>query len=462
MIPPGGITPAPAPAAMAPLDQLFRRGQFGIKLGLDNIRALCAALGDPERACPVLHVGGTNGKGSVAVMVATALDAAGHRTARFTSPHLVSLEERFVVGGSPAARAALEAALSRVLSAEAAALGRGALVGPATFFELTTAAAFDLFRSAGSDVAVLEVGMGGRFDATNVVSPAAAAITSIDLEHTRHLGHTIEAIAFEKAGIIKPGAPVVVGERRPEAVAVFERVAAERGARLVRALEDTAWSARIVDGETDLALRTPHHDYGVVRLALRGLHQARNAVVAVRLLEEASSAGIAVDPRAITRGLTEAVWPARLEVRRAGTAAVLLDAAHNPAGARSLADYLGAVQPAGLPLLLGLMRDKDAATIVNTLAPVVTRFVFTTPTNPRAWRAADLLAIARERRLSTRIEAVEDPPQALRAMCADHERFVVAGSIYLLGELIPLIDSLGSEERTHTGRTRAVDGSGSA
>jgi dihydrofolate synthase / folylpolyglutamate synthase len=439
-----GVAPAPQSRAGGALDQLFRRGEFGMKLGLDNIRALSAALGEPERACPVLHVGGTNGKGSVAAMAATALDAAGHRAARYTSPHLVGIEERFVVGGAPVTRPALEAALARVLSAEAGALGRGAMAGPATFFELATAAAFDLFRSAAADVAVLEVGMGGRFDATNVVSPIAVAITSIDLDHTSYLGHTIEAIAFEKAGIMKPGVPAVIGERRSDAVAVFERIAAERGARLVRALDDSAWSARLVDGLTELTLRTPHHDYGVLRLALRGLHQARNAVVAVRLLEEAHEAGLPVDPEAIARGLREAVWPARLDVRRAGASEVLLDAAHNPAGARSLADYLRTVHPDGTPLLIGLMRDKDAGSILDALAPVVSRFVFTTPTAPRALAADDLLAVARERAVSVPLEAVAIPAQALEGMRARHERFAIAGSIYLIGELLPRLDALGA------------------
>jgi dihydrofolate synthase / folylpolyglutamate synthase len=443
MIDARGAAPAHGgPGDATPLDQLFRRGQFGMKLGLENIRALSAALDEPERACPVLHVGGTNGKGSVAAMAAAALGAAGLRAGRYTSPHLVDIEERFVISGAKVTRAALDAALARVLAAEAAALGRGAMAAPATFFELATAAAFELFRSAGAEVAVLEVGMGGRFDATNVVSPLAVAITSIDLEHTSFLGHTIEAIAFEKAGIIKPGAPTIIGERRPDAVAVFRRVTAERGARLVHALDDTTWSARLVEGRTELTLQTPHHDYGVVRLALRGLHQARNAVVTVRLLEEAHAAGLPIDARAIARGLETAAWPARLDARRAGSSEVLIDAAHNPAGAQCLADYLAAAHPEGTPLLLGLMRDKDVAGILDALAPVVSHVVFTTPSGPRGRPAEDLLAFARERGWSGPLEAIDAPAEALDAMRARHGRFALSGSIFLIGELLPRIEAL--------------------
>ncbi|MGH9347178.1 MAG: bifunctional folylpolyglutamate synthase/dihydrofolate synthase, partial [Vicinamibacterales bacterium] len=206
------------------LDRLFALETFGIKLGLANIAALCEALGHPERAFSSLHVAGTNGKGSVTAMAHAALCAAGVRAARYTSPHLVDLNERFVIGSQPVSDGDLQSAAAHVLERADALRAAGALTAPPTFFEATTAIAFELFRRAGVEVAVLEVGLGGRLDATNVVTPLAAAITSVGLDHQAHLGETLAEIAREKAGIIKPGVPVVVGALPPEAWGVVREV----------------------------------------------------------------------------------------------------------------------------------------------------------------------------------------------------------------------------------------------
>ena len=193
------------------LDRLFALETFGIKLGLDNISRLCAALGHPERTFASLHVAGTNGKGSVTAMAHAALAASGLRAARYISPHLVDLTERFVIGDTPVSMDALQRTADDVLDCADDLIATGALAVHPTFFEATTAIAFELFRRAGVDVAVIEVGLGGRYDSTNVIAPVAGAITSIGFDHQQHLGDTIEAIAFEKAGIIKPGRPVVTG-----------------------------------------------------------------------------------------------------------------------------------------------------------------------------------------------------------------------------------------------------------
>ncbi len=197
------------------LDRLFALETFGIKLGLANISTLCDALGHPERAFASLHVGGTNGKGSVTAMSHAALRAAGIHAARYTSPHLVDLNERFVIGDQPVDDSELASAATDVLDTADALVAANRLPNPPTFFEATTAIAFELFRRNKVKVAVLEVGLGGRFDATNVVHPVACAITSIGLDHQQHLGDTIEQIAFEKAGIVKPGVPVVAGRLPP-------------------------------------------------------------------------------------------------------------------------------------------------------------------------------------------------------------------------------------------------------
>ncbi|HXH25005.1 MAG TPA: hypothetical protein VNI78_07130, partial [Vicinamibacterales bacterium] len=363
--PPGQAASSPPdplaqPTLMDVLDRLFALETFGIKLGLDNIQRLCDALGHPERAFRSLHVAGTNGKGSVTAMAHAALDAAGLRAARYTSPHLSRLTERFVIGAAEVAEGDLRAAAEDVLACADRLVAEGRLPFPPTFFEATTAIGFELFRRAAVDVAVIEVGLGGRFDATNVILPVATAITTIAFDHQRHLGHTLARIAFEKAGIIKPGRPVIAGPLPAEARAEIVRVAAERGAPVVHAFDGTRVETEMIDGRARLRLSTPAGEYGPLTLALRGSHQVANAVIAVRLLEAAAAEGVSITRQAIERGLEAVEWPARLELLALGGGRrVLLDAAHNDEGARALADYLRRWHPDRPPLVIGIMRDKD-------------------------------------------------------------------------------------------------------
>jgi len=432
---------------MTPLERLYARGQFAMKLGLDNTRALLEALDDPHRPYKVVHVAGTNGKGSVAAMVASALSSAGLITGLYTSPHLTHIEERIAIDGEPITPHALRMILEYVFLEEEKAVAAGRMAGPATFFELVTASAFVAFATAKLDVAVVEVGMGGRFDATNLVEPAVTAITSIALDHTAYLGDTIEAIAGEKAGIMKAGVPCVVGETAAEAVRVFERQAADTGARLHLALEECRWEAAIVDGATMLTLATPSHDYGTLRLGLNGRHQARNAVVAVRVLEEATAAGLEVPAPAIVAGLADASWPARLEVLPlADGREVVLDAAHNPAGAVTLAEWLAETGRREVTFVLGLMRDKDAAAVVDALAGLARRIVCTTADPARGLDASALAAIVRERAPQVGTAAIAAPQAALAEALEGHGAVCVAGSIYLAGALRPALLALAGAE----------------
>jgi dihydrofolate synthase / folylpolyglutamate synthase len=414
-------------------DRLFALETFGIKLGLDNISLLCEALGHPERAFRSLHVAGTNGKGSVTAMTHAALRAAGIRAGRYTSPHLNDLAERFVISDRPVEPALLESTVEDVLSCADRLRAAGVLTVQPTFFEATTAAAFEVFRRTGVEIAVIEVGLGGRFDATNVISPVAGAITTIDFDHQQHLGDTLGAIAFEKAGIIKPGMTVVMGDLRPEAADVIRRCAAERGATLVEAAHDTRAEAEMIDGRAHLTLATPAMSYGPVTLGLRGEHQVGNAIVAVRLLEVAAASGIPIPRDAIEHGLAAAEWPARLELltiergRR-----VLLDAAHNPEGARALAAYLTRWHPERLPLVIGVMRDKNVAEIARTLLPVVSSVIATAAPTPRAIPALDL---ARHLHAAGAhdVRAEPDPMVAIEKAFEFADTICVAGSIFLAG-----------------------------
>ena len=238
----------PLPSSRA---SLLALEQVGIKLGLDQIRALVAQLGRPDRAFPSLIVAGTNGKGSVTAMIERGLRAAGYRTGRFTSPHLVDLEERFAVNGEPITADALDASADRILDAARH------LPAPPSFFEATTALALDVFCDVKVDVAVLEVGLGGRLDATNVVEATAAVITSVDFDHEQYLGHTLEAIAREKAGVIKPGAIVVLATNPPVVEGVVVAACEDAGASLIRARDDVTADVRMVDGRAHLTLATP-------------------------------------------------------------------------------------------------------------------------------------------------------------------------------------------------------------
>jgi dihydrofolate synthase / folylpolyglutamate synthase len=406
------MTPGPA------TDFLFSLERFGMKFGLANMAALCEALDHPERAFPSILIAGTNGKGSVAAMVDAALIAQGYRSGRYTSPHLQRLEERFAIGGRDVGADRLEASATRIRAAVDALLLSGRLEALPTFFECTTAVAFDLFREARVDAAVLEVGLGGRLDATNVVTPIAAAIVSIDFDHQAQLGDTRTSIAAEKAGIIKPGIPVVCGAMPPDAMEVIARAASACAAPLV-----------VTDGDAALADRV-----AAIPLALEGAHQRLNAAVALRLLEVVDADprhGLRVDEPARRAGLATARWPGRLETLGYRDRPLLLDAAHNPAGARALASYLMSRWPDGVTLVFGAMKDKAVAEMLQALAPAARLLVCTTAPTPRAMTAAALLDVARA--LGLEAAAVDDPMAAVDRAYAASRPIVVAGSIFLLG-----------------------------
>ena len=419
------------------LERLFALEHFGIKLGLENITRLCEALGHPERTFTSLHVAGTNGKGSVTAMTHASLLAAGVRAGRYISPHLVDLSERYVVGDARVDDDALHQVAEDVLSLVDRLRADDVLTVVPTFFEVTTVMAFELFRRAGIEVAVIEVGLGGRFDATNVIRPVAGAITTIGFDHQQHLGNTLEAIAFEKAGIIKPGMTVVAGDLPPAALAVIRRVAEERQARLVEASHDVLVDSTMEDGRARILMRTPSASYGPVHLSLRGAHQVANATVAVRLLEAAREQGVAVTTAAIESGLTSTEWPARLElvpVERGKH--VLIDAAHNTDGAEVLAAYLRRWHPDRPALVVSIMSDKDVAEILKTLLPVTSDVFVTLAPSARATPLDELVALVKEIRPAAGeggIFAVPDPMDAIEQALARHDVVCVAGSIFLAG-----------------------------
>jgi dihydrofolate synthase/folylpolyglutamate synthase len=407
------------------LEQLFALETFGIKLGLDNIRQICQVLGHPERSFMSLHIAGTNGKGSVTAMVHAALVAAGIHAARYTSPHLVRLNERFVIGNEPADDRTLEIIAGDVLNA---------IDRRPTFFEATTAMAFEMFRRAGVEVAVIEVGLGGRFDATNVLEPPVGAITSIALDHEQHLGRTLEQIAFEKGGIIKPGMTIVSGALPEGAMQTVRRIAAERDARLVDAADVMRVRSAMEDGRARVTIETDTERYGPVVLGLRGEHQIGNAAVAVAVLEAAREQGLRIPAHAIRQGLERVNWPARLELLTAPNGSrVLLDAAHNAEGAHALAAYLARWHPERPALVIGIMRDKDADAILRELLPVTSAVVATAVATPRAMPATELASHVKLLDPQRSVTVSANPIEALGAAAGTSTTVCVAGSIFLAG-----------------------------
>lgn len=392
--------------ATAALSAMLR---FGTNPSLESVRALCAALGDPQDAYRCIRVAGTNGKTSVTRMTAALISAHGVRAAAYTSPHLNEYRERIELGGEPVPEADFARAVSAALAADAR--------GEATEFEAVTAAALWLLREAGTAWAVLEVGMGGRWDATGVVSAEVAVVTGVSLDHTAVLGGTVEEIAAEKAQVIVPGCVAVLGPGTAVARAVFEERVAETGVPVLHVTEggDVDWTVlarpRSPAGCTRFAVRTPGGAYDELALDAPA-YQAPNAAVAITAAEAAL--GAALDPVAVRSALAGMRFPGRFEVL-ADAPPLVVDGAHNPGAASTLASAVADAWPRAKPVvLLGVLSDKDAEGIVRAIAPVAGGWVCTRTSSPRAL-SADELAEVVERVTGERPPAHDDLREALAA-----------------------------------------------
>lgn len=408
----------------AALDFLFARTTGQWKLGLERIEAFLGVLGDPHRRLRTLHVAGTNGKGSVCASLETVLRARGLKVAKYTSPHLVDFRERFLIDGRPVAEEAIIAFLDR-WTPTVERLG-------VTFFEATTAMAFELFSAAEVDVAVIETGLGGRLDATNVVVPLVAGVTGIAIDHTEWLGATREAIAPEKAGIYKPRVPAVVGERDPRIRSLLAAEARRRGAAPVRIVAEEGVAEQVAVGPDGTRFRWSRSAGELtVTTGLAGRHQAENAIVALTMLD-AIPGPLRVAPDVAAASLASVRLPGRFS--RHGP--WIFDVAHNPDGAGVTAEVLIAVHPpTPVVALVSVLGDKDWRGILEALSRAVGHFVLTNaPTAPasRAWRAEDALAFARARGWS--VELISDFDAALRAAPTRGATTLVTGSFHTVGD----------------------------
>jgi len=427
---------------------LTERGRFGISMGLERVERLMAEVGHPERELRGALVGGTNGKGSVVAMTRSVLGAAGLRVGTMPKPHLVSYRERVAVDGEPLPAADFAAAVERVLPAIDRVAADGS--GPPTEFEALTAAAITELARRKVELAIVEVGMGGRLDATNVLDLGVAAITNVQLDHEAYLGHTLAAIGAEKAAIIKPGNLAVTGASGRGLRPILDRCA-QLGVPLRRAGPRQPYRARPVrTGWEGIAVdaRTPGRRLAGLEIGLLGRHQAHNAAVTLALLDAlAQRWGLDIPETALRRGLAEARWPGRLELldgARVGLRRVLLDGAHNPAGASALAAALGDLGLRRPTIVFGAMRTKRVRAVLRALAPVEPRFVFTRVDDPGAHEPATL-ARAWRRVSGRRARTAPTPAEAL-AVASGTDPVVVAGSLYLVGAVRGMITGSSEEE----------------
>lgn len=417
----------------AALDYLNRHIGQGVHPGLDRIRALLDMMGHPEEAYPIIHIAGTNGKTSTARLASLLAAAHGLTTGTFISPHLQRVEERFALNGEAATPEQFVQAVAD-LAAFADLYEQREGVG-LTYFELTAALALSWFANQAVDLAVVEVGLGGRLDATNVVRGDVAVVTGIGLEHTEFLGDTVAAIAGEKLGIVDPGAVLVTGPLPPEAEEVAGRVADERQASRLRYGEDFAVEdAQPAVGGWHLDIRGVYASYPDLFLPLHGRHQTINLAVAVAALE--ALFGRELDPEAVAEAVAVATSPGRMEPVDSGPL-VMLDGAHNPDGFQALGAALAEEFPTiRWVLVLGAMADKDLAGMLPHLAPFLTQVICTSVASPRALSPRDLADRAAQL-VEVPVEAVEEVPAAVeraRRLAGEEGAVLVAGSLYLVGE----------------------------
>jgi dihydrofolate synthase/folylpolyglutamate synthase len=429
-------------------------------LKLDRMRTLLQFLGNPQDRLRIIHIAGSKGKGSTSAMLAAVLRRAGYRTGMFTSPHLCSVEERIQVDGEPITAAELTELLEEIAAVAPRVARAVADQVPAasrdrntslTFFEVATAIGFLHFARRRVDAAVVEVGLGGRFDSTNVCRPVMSVITSISFDHTQQLGNRLASIAREKAGIVKPGRPVVSGATAPEARAVIERVCGERRAALRQLGVDFRYQYEPghVTAEDRCSPRvqvTTRRSWPVLEVGLLGEHQAANAAVVVACVEELRAAGLHIGDQAVADGLASVSWPARLEVL-GQRPLLVLDCAHNVASAQALVDTLqSSFPPARRLLLFAASTDKDLAGMLRVLAPHFSHVFLTRyHSNPRSAAPEDLADLVRRAAdVNVSLHATpEDAWRVARGMTGPDDLLCITGSVFLAGELRPLM--LGEE-----------------
>ncbi len=412
------------------LDYLYGLERFGMKLGLDNVKALLSRLDNPQERLRFIHVAGTNGKGSVCAFLDSILRAAGYRVGLYTSPHLVRFNERIRVNGSEIPDEEV-VRLTEEIRPQAQVLAQGSKASHPTFFEFTTALSFRYFLEQDVDVVVLEVGLGGRLDATNVVRPEVGIITRLGLEHTEHLGRSIERIAREKAGIIKEGVPVWTLQQ--PGVEVIERRCGELGAPL-RLVGRNLTVSRQPDGTEGQRVLFTNEDSWAYEIKLLGAYQAENAALALGAVHELRTRGWRITESAVRRGFSDARWPARLQLYGRHPF-VVLDCTHTVAGAERLRESIEEIFPdRRVVMVVGILRDKDLGGIAERLAPICRAVIATQPKTERAYSAETVSDAFRGVEKVYMATSVEEATEKAIAMATPKDVVLITGSLYTAGE----------------------------
>ncbi len=410
------------------LDYLYSLEKFGMIFGLEKVKAILEAIGNPHHEIQTIHIGGTNGKGSTAAMMASVLQQEGYHVGLYTSPHLIRFTERIKVDGKEIDQQEV-AELTEWMRQRIEASG---VTPPFTFFDFTTAMAILYFKQKRVDLAILEVGLGGRLDSTNVVDPLLSIITNVSKDHEEVLGRTIQKIAYEKAGIIKQGRPLVTATSQPSILRLFSRICKEKGSPFYRMGKEFSY---IPCEGGHFHYQGLHRKFWDLTVNLHGSHQILNAVTALGALEVLDELGYLVSNEAMITGLTKVEWPGRLEMV-CSSPRVFLDGAHNPAGAHVLKESLEKeFEYKRLILIIGIMRDKNYKSILQTLAPIADHLILTQPNIPRA-ASPGLLQKALERN-GEKVEIVEGVQRAIDrglSMASSEDLLCITGSLYTVGE----------------------------
>jgi len=410
------------------LDYLYGLEKFGMIFGLAKAEAILEAIGAPHQEIQAIHIGGTNGKGSTAAMMAEILQKEGYRVGLYTSPHLTRFTERIKVNG----REIEEAEVASLAGWMRGKIETAGITPPFTFFDFTTAMALLYFRQKMVDLAVLEVGLGGRLDSTNVVDPLLSIITNIAKDHEEHLGGSLIQIAREKAGIIKKGRPLITAATQPRVLRLFSKICQEKGSPYFRVGKEFRYA---YTEEGDFNYEGLRRKFWGVHLSLQGFHQIINATTALGAMEVLEDLGYSVSTHAMLDGLREVEWPGRLEMVRSSPK-VILDGAHNPAGALFLKRSLEKqFHYRRLILLVGMMKDKDIKSILHLLVPLADHVLLTQPRTDRAAPPA-LLKEAMGRN-GKKAEVIEDLKEAIDqglSITGEEDLLCITGSLYTVGE----------------------------
>jgi len=410
------------------LDYLYGLDKFGMIFGLTQVERILEAIGNPQREVQAIHIGGTNGKGSTAAMMASILQKEGYRVGLYTSPHLIRFTERIKMNGKEIEKEEV-AELAGWMRQRIEASG---ITPPFTFFDFTTAMALLYFKQAMVDLAILEVGLGGRLDSTNVVDPLLSIITNISKDHQEHLGRSILKIAGEKGGIIKKGCPLITSATQPQVLQLFSKICREKGSPCFRLGKEFRY---VSIGDGNFNYEGLHRKLWDLHLNLMGFHQIINATTALGATEVLEEMGYPVSIDAMVEGLREVEWPGRLE-RVSSSPQVILDGAHNPAGALVLKESLKKeFKYHHLILLIGVMKDKDIKSILHLLAPLADHIILTRPHNERAAPPALLKKVLGQN--GKKAKVIEDVKEAIErgfSMAGEEDLLCITGSLYTVGE----------------------------